>query len=69
MRNPRRTAQTAGALMIGLALVSTIAVLGASLSTSAKNSVDSAISADYIISGSGSISTIGARDRLTAARA
>ena len=35
MRNPRRTAQTAAALMIGLALVSTIAVLGASLSTSA----------------------------------
>ena len=32
MRNPRRTAQTAGALMIGIALVSTIAVLGASLS-------------------------------------
>ena len=48
MRNPRRTAQTAAALMIGLALVSTIAVLGASLSTSAKNSVDSAVSADYI---------------------
>jgi putative ABC transport system permease protein len=56
MRNPRRTAQTAGALMIGLALVSTIAVLGASLSTSAKNSVDSAISADYIVTGSGGFS-------------
>ena len=56
MRNPRRTAQTASALMIGLALVSTIAVLGASLSTSAKNSVDSAISADYVISGSGGFS-------------
>ncbi len=56
MRNPRRTAQTASALMIGLALVSTIAVLGASLSTSAKNSVDSAVSADYIITGSGGFS-------------
>ena len=56
MRNPRRTAQTAAALMIGLALVSTIAVLGASLSTSAKNSVDSAVSADYIVSGSGGFS-------------
>jgi putative ABC transport system permease protein len=56
MRNPRRTAQTAGALMIGLALVSTIAVLGASLSTSTKNSVDSAISADYIVTGSGGFS-------------
>ena len=56
MRNPRRTAQTASALMIGLALVSTIAVLGASLSTSAKNSVDSAVSADYVITGSGGFS-------------
>ena len=35
MRNPRRTAQTAAALMIGIALVSTIAVLGASLVASA----------------------------------
>jgi putative ABC transport system permease protein len=56
MRNPRRTAQTAAALMIGLALVSTIAVLGASLGTSAKDSVDSAVSADYIVSGSGGFS-------------
>jgi len=57
MRNPRRTAQTAGALMIGIALVSTIAVLGASLSTSAKHNLDSAIRAGYIIGGSNSIST------------
>jgi putative ABC transport system permease protein len=57
MRNPRRTAQTAAALMIGLALVSTFAVLGASLSTSAAHSVDSAINADYIITGSGGFST------------
>ena len=56
MRSPRRTAQTAAALMIGLALVSAIAVLGASLSTSAKNSVDSAISGDYLVSGSGGFS-------------
>ncbi len=39
MRNPRRTAQTAGALMIGIALVSTIAVLGSSLSSSAKHNL------------------------------
>jgi putative ABC transport system permease protein len=56
MRSPRRTAQTAAALMIGLALVSTIAVLGASLSTSAANSVDTAINANYIISGKGGFS-------------
>ena len=56
MRNPRRTAQTAAALMIGLALVSTIAVLGASLRVSAAHSVDTAINADYIISGEGGFS-------------
>ncbi len=56
MRNPRRTAQTSAALMIGLALVSTIAVLGASLSTSAANEVDSAVNADYIVTGSGGFS-------------
>ncbi len=56
MRNPHRTAQTAAALMIGLALVSTIAVLGASLSMSAANEVDSAVNADYIVTGSGGFS-------------
>ena len=53
MRSPRRTAQTSSALMVGLALVSTIAVFGASLSRSATSSVDNAVSADYIISASG----------------
>jgi putative ABC transport system permease protein len=52
MRSPRRTAQTASALMVGLALVSTIAVFGASLSKSATSSVDEAINADYIITSS-----------------
>ena len=52
MRSPRRTAQTAAALMVGLALVSTIAVFGASLSRSATSSVDQAVSADYIVTGS-----------------
>ena len=53
MRSPRRTAQTSAALMVGLALVSTMAVFGASASRSATASVDDAISADYLISGSG----------------
>jgi putative ABC transport system permease protein len=50
MRSPRRTAQTASALMIGLALVSAITVFGASLSKSVTSSVDDAVSADLIIS-------------------
>ena len=49
MRSPRRTAQTSAALMVGLALVSAIAVFGASLSRSATKSVDNAISADLIV--------------------
>jgi putative ABC transport system permease protein len=56
MRNPRRTAQTAAALMIGIALVSTIGVLGASLSSSATDQIDSAVSADYLVTGSGGFS-------------
>jgi putative ABC transport system permease protein len=53
MRSPRRTAQTASALMVGLALVSAMAVFGASLSQSATSSVDQAISADLLISVNG----------------
>ena len=52
MRSPRRTAQTGAALMVGLALVSTIAVFGASLSRSVTASVDQAVSANYIITNS-----------------
>ncbi|MGA9077661.1 MAG: ABC transporter permease [Acidimicrobiales bacterium] len=53
MRSPRRTAQTAAALIVGLALVSTMAVFGASLSRSATSSIDQALSADYIVTASG----------------
>ena len=51
MRSPRRTAQTAAALMVGMALVSALGVLGASLSASAKSNLDSAVTADYLITG------------------
>ncbi len=50
MRSPQRTAQTASALMVGLALVSAIAVFGASLSRSVTSSVDEAVRADIIVS-------------------
>ncbi|MGO9581271.1 MAG: ABC transporter permease [Acidimicrobiales bacterium] len=52
MRSPRRTAQTASALMVGLALVSAMGVFGASLSSSATAAVNNAVRADYIISSS-----------------
>ena len=54
MRSPRRTAQTASALMVGLALVAAMSVFGASLSRSATSSADQAISADLIVSATGS---------------
>jgi putative ABC transport system permease protein len=54
MRSPRRTAQTASALMVGLALVSAMAVFGASLSRSATSAVADAISADLLVTPSGS---------------
>jgi putative ABC transport system permease protein len=55
MRSPRRTAQTASALMVGLALVAAMAVFGASLSQSATSAVDDAISANLIVTtGNGS---------------
>jgi putative ABC transport system permease protein len=54
MRSPQRTAQTASALMVGLALVSAMAVLGASVSRSATSSIDDAISADLIVTSNGS---------------
>jgi putative ABC transport system permease protein len=44
LRNPRRTAATASALMIGLTLVTTMSVLGAS----AKASVDKAIEQNFV---------------------
>ncbi|HUO49265.1 MAG TPA: ABC transporter permease, partial [Acidimicrobiales bacterium] len=63
MRSPRRTAQTAAALMVGLALVSTMAVFGASLSRSATSSIDQAISAEYIVTSS----SVGANGSFSAA--
>ena len=56
MRNPRRTSQTASALMVGLALVSAISVFGASAKKSATSSVDDTVKANLIVtnaSGSG----------------
>jgi putative ABC transport system permease protein len=49
MRNPRRTSTTAGALMIGLALVSAVSVLGASLKTSIGHVIDRAFAADFVV--------------------
>jgi putative ABC transport system permease protein len=49
MRSPRRTAATASALMIGLALVAMVSTFGASAKTSLAGYVDRSLGADYIL--------------------
>lgn len=49
-RAPRRTAATASALMIGLALVSTFSVVAASVKASFNETLDRAVTADYVVS-------------------
>jgi putative ABC transport system permease protein len=49
IRNPGRTASTAAALMIGLALVTVVAVLGAGLRDSTQGAVRDQVAADYVV--------------------
>lgn len=49
MRNPRRTAATASALLIGVAVVAMFTVVAASLKTSASQGVDRALTADIVV--------------------
>ncbi len=49
MRNPGRTASTAAALMIGLALVTFVGILGAGLRASFNDAVDKLFVADYAL--------------------
>ena len=53
VRNPRRTAATAAALMIGLALISAVTVLGSSLKASVAKITEAAINADFILNTDG----------------
>ncbi|WP_242614152.1 ABC transporter permease [Actinomadura roseirufa] len=49
LRNPRRTAATAAALMIGLALITTVNVMGSSMRASVNAQIDDQFGTDYII--------------------
>jgi putative ABC transport system permease protein len=53
MRNPRRTASTAAALMIGLGLVTFVAVFGDSLKASGEAALEEAVRSDFILSSGG----------------
>ncbi|MCY3575801.1 MAG: ABC transporter permease [bacterium] len=48
-RNPRRTATTASALMIGLAMVSLVAVLGTSFKQTLNSQLEDSVQADWLI--------------------
>jgi putative ABC transport system permease protein len=49
MRNPRRTARTASALMIGLGLVGMVAILASSLKASFEAALDKSLKADFTV--------------------
>ena len=49
MRNPKRTASTASALMIGLALVTFVAILGQGIRSSFESAVDDLFKGDYAL--------------------
>ena len=50
VRNPRRTAATASALMIGLALMSMMAIFGASASASTDAAIGKALTSQFVVS-------------------
>ncbi len=49
LRNPRRTAATASALMVGVAVATLFTVIGASLKASATQGVDRTLAADLVV--------------------
>ncbi len=50
LRNPRRTAATASALMIGLTLVALMSILGASAKSSTEATINEALTAELVVS-------------------
>jgi putative ABC transport system permease protein len=50
LRNPRRTAATASALMVGLALVALMSVLGQSTKASTDKAISQTLTADFVVS-------------------
>jgi putative ABC transport system permease protein len=68
-RNPQRTASTAAALMIGLALVTLVAVLGQGIRSTFTDAVDKIFVADYAITAQNNFSPIPTDAALAAANA
>jgi len=53
MRSPRRTAATAAALMVGIGLVGVVAIVAASMKSSAGRTVQSTLRADFVLASIG----------------
>lgn len=68
-RNPQRTASTAAALMIGLALVTLVATLAAGITSTFRGSVDALFVGDYAITAQNNFSPIPTSAAEAAARA
>ena len=58
MRNPQRTASTASALMIGLALVTLVSVLASGLKTTFESAVNSIFTGQYAVTATDNFSPI-----------
>ncbi|MDX6591548.1 MAG: putative transport system permease protein [Gaiellales bacterium] len=58
IRNPSRTAATAAALMVGLTLVTTVAVLGQGLRNSSTSTVERQVTAEYVVTAEDGFSTL-----------
>jgi len=68
MRNPRRTAATASALMIGISLIGVVAIVAASMRTSAKAAVEKTLRADFVLAPVGTSRLSGGMPTAVAAR-
>jgi putative ABC transport system permease protein len=53
IRNPRRTAATAAALMIGIGLIGVVSIMGSSMQASATRSVEQTLKADFVVAPAG----------------
>src|SRR6185503_16931659 len=65
-RNPKRTAVTAAALMIGVALVGFITVFASSAKQSFLGAIDKQIASDYVVNSGGSFGGTGLSPKLDA---
>ena len=68
-RNPQRTASTAAALMIGLALVTLVATLAAGITSTFRGAVDDVFTSDYAITAQNNFSPIPTEAAEAAAKA